>query len=308
MALQVWRLDLGAAPAWREREEFAERFGARPLLWVGEVRQAVHWPWSPAHVCVALRGRVRAVTRNLDLELANHDVLVGEAGVSVRLEAIGEQEALVAMLWLPRGMGDANEVLPACYRGDLELGLAISRLAHQAVSLSDRAADTAFTEALRLLIEREERLGAGIPQCPGRSPRHRRQLFIRLLRARNLVDHGPPAALDLAALAAVASLSPSHFLRLFHRVFGLSPHRYLVRQRMQEARRLVEETTRPIGSIAAGLGFINRCAFARLFKQHFGTPATRLRRQALMQTRRRLSRPVVLTMLPNALRGDLVGR
>ena len=304
MGLQVWRLDLGMAPQWREREEFSERFGARPLLWVGEVRQANQWAWSPAHVCVALRGRVRAVTRNLDLELASHDVLVGEAGVSLRLEPIGDHDALVAVLWLPRGLGDAAEVLPACHRGDLELALAVSRLAHQAVSVGDRAADAAFADTMRLLAERDAALGQSVSQCPGRSPRHRRQLFIRLLRARNLVDHGPPAALDLAALAAVSSLSPSHFLRLFHRVFGLSPHRYLVRQRMQEARRLVEETTQPIGSIASGLGFINRCAFARLFKQHFGTPATRLRRQALMQTRRRMSRPVVLTMLPSALRDN----
>ena len=186
-------------------------------------------------------------------------------------------------------------------------GLALSRLAHQAVSVGDRSAEAAFAETLQRLAERERSQGEGIGQCPGRSPRHRRQLFIRLLRARNLIDHGPPAALDLAALAAVANLSPSHFLRLFHRVFGISPHRYLVRQRMAEARRLVEETTQPIGSIAACLGFINRCAFARLFKQHHGTPATRLRRQALVQTRRRLARPVVLTMVPGLLRGD-VGR
>jgi AraC family transcriptional regulator len=305
MTVQVWRWDLGAAPGWRDREEFGERFGTRALLWVGELREVQQWAWSPAHVCVALRGRVRATTRNLELELGNHDVLVGESGVSLRLEAVAEQEALVAVLWLPRGIGDGPDVLPACHRGDLELALALSRLAHQAVSASERGADLAYADALQRLGEREQVQAAGIGQCPGRSARHRRQLYVRLLRARNLIDHGPPTALDLAALASVASLSPSHFLRLFHRVFGLSPHRYLVRQRMAEARRRVEETTQPIGSIATSLGFINRCAFARLFKQHHGTPATRLRRQALLQTRRRLARPVVLTMVPGLLRGEV---
>jgi AraC family transcriptional regulator len=154
--------------------------------------------------------------------------------------------------------------------------------------------DAAYMEVLKLLVAREEQNAASVAQCPGRSPRHRRQLFLRLVRAKNLIDYGPPTALDLAALAAVASLSPSHFLRLFHRVFGVSPHRYLVRQRLQQARRLVEESTQPIGGIAAQLGFVNRCAFARLFKQHFGTPATRLRREALLRTRQRLARPVAL--------------
>lgn len=291
MNLQVWRTE--AAPIWRERDEFGVRFGQRSLLWVGELRQATTWSCGPAHVCVALRGRVGAVSRTLALSLAGHDVLIGEAGVNLQLEPQGA-DALVAVLWLPRGLGETRDLLPACHRDDLELALALSRLAHQALSGGDAMIDSVYLELLKLLATRQEQHVDGVAQCPGRSARHRRQLFLRLIRAKNLIDHGPPTTLDLAALATVASLSPSHFLRLFHRVFGISPHRYLVRHRLQQARQLVEESTQPIGAIAAQLGFVNRCAFARLFKQHFGTPATRLRREALARTRQRLARPVAL--------------
>ena len=167
--------------------------------------------------------------------------------------------------------------------------VALGRLAQSATDLS---VDThaALDQVLGLLSRRQQDLAQALANCPGRSERHRRQLYARLLRAKHVIDHGQAVPLDLAALAQVASLSPSHFLRLFHRVFGASPHRYLVQQRMLRARRMVVETSVPIGTIAQRMGFINRCAFARLFKQQFGTPATRLRRMALMQARASVTR------------------
>lgn len=284
-----------AAPAWRDREDHLARYTTRPLLWVGRLSATVHWSWSPPAIVMPLRGRVLATSRNLAVDLAGHDVFVVEAGAGLRLDPVPGQDTVVVVQWLPQGLPGNADLLPACHRQDLEFALVLSRRATQPVAPAGAPAPE-LDALLQVLAQRQGRLAAGIDRCPGRSQRHRRQLSTRLLRARNLIDHGPPAALDLAALAAAASLSPSHFLRLFHRVFDVSPHRYLVQQRLERARRLVVESTEPIGQIAQRMGFVNRCAFARLFKQHFGQPATRLRRQSLLQARRQLARPVVLTL------------
>ncbi|UXI69523.1 helix-turn-helix transcriptional regulator [Tahibacter amnicola] len=277
-----WRTDgSDPFPSWRDREDYLDRYGARAVLWVGDIRSVHNWGWSPAALCVALRGRLLAGNRGCAVEVGSNDVLVTEAGNGLRLEPTGSGETRVAMLWLPppTARSRAQDPLPAFFADDAELAVALGRLIHAAQEPGG-SMHLCLDLVLNLLAHRQLTLADTLRNCPGRSDRHRRQLYSRLLRAKNLIDHGQAVPLDLAALAEVASLSPSHFLRLFHRVFGASPHRYLVQQRMLRAHRMVVETAVPIGTIAQRLGFINRCAFARLFKQQFGLPATRLRRQA----------------------------
>jgi AraC-like DNA-binding protein len=54
--------------------------------------------------------------------------------------------------------------------------------------------------------------------------------------------------LPVTALAAVADLSPSYFSRLFKRSTGLSPHQYLLRQRIERARELPVHPGRRVAS------------------------------------------------------------
>ena len=54
----------------------------------------------------------------------------------------------------------------------------------------------------------------------------------RLLRARDAIDRSYADDLDIATLARIALMSPSHFIRRFRAVFGETPHRYLQRRRI----------------------------------------------------------------------------
>lgn len=62
--------------------------------------------------------------------------------------------------------------------------------------------------------------------------------------------------LDLAKLAAHATMSPRTFSRRFREETGLPPHAWLTRQRVSHARHLLETTDLPVGQVAteAGLG------------------------------------------------------
>jgi AraC-like DNA-binding protein len=56
-----------------------------------------------------------------------------------------------------------------------------------------------------------------------------------LLRAKDLADRRYADALSVADMARAAHLSPAHFSREFRRVFGESPHRYLLTRRLERA-------------------------------------------------------------------------
>jgi transcriptional regulator GlxA family with amidase domain len=82
-----------------------------------------------------------------------------------------------------------------------------------------------------------------------------------------VLDH-PRANLSVDALATRAGMSPRHFARVFTREVGVPPARFVLRARVETARRLLEESTRGLDSIAAesGLGSpeLVRRAFLRV--------------------------------------------
>lgn len=90
--------------------------------------------------------------------------------------------------------------------------------------------------------------------------------------------------LDLQAMAQAAGLSPFHFLRLFSRVLGVSPHQYLVRSRLRHAARLLAEGDQPITEVALDAGFADLSNFVRTFHRAAGA-APRAFRAAMRQGR-----------------------
>jgi AraC-like DNA-binding protein len=62
-------------------------------------------------------------------------------------------------------------------------------------------------------------------------------LFRRLCRARDTLCDGVDEAPGLRALARVAGVAPHHFLRVFRRTFGETPHGYLTRLMLPRYRR-----------------------------------------------------------------------
>ena len=74
--------------------------------------------------------------------------------------------------------------------------------------------------------------------------------------------------LSLATLAAVAQMSPTHFAHLFKHATGLPPHRYVIRCRMEHAKRLLAETDMPLIEIGPQVGCTDQSHFTALFRTH----------------------------------------
>ncbi|HEY8460795.1 MAG TPA: AraC family transcriptional regulator [Blastocatellia bacterium] len=84
---------------------------------------------------------------------------------------------------------------------------------------------------------------------------------------------------SLKELADAAHLSPHHFSRIFKRVTGLSPHQYVLSQRVQAARRLLAETTLPITEVAHQVGFYDQSHFTYHFKRLIGVTPSEIRKR-----------------------------
>jgi AraC-like DNA-binding protein len=72
--------------------------------------------------------------------------------------------------------------------------------------------------------------------------------------------------LQVAKLAALAHVSPSHFFALFKRRTGCAPIDFFIRLRMQHACRLLDETSLNVKEVAAALGYDDPYYFSRVFK------------------------------------------
>jgi AraC family transcriptional regulator of arabinose operon len=101
-------------------------------------------------------------------------------------------------------------------------------------------------------------------------------------RVRRVLD---AIAADLAgpvsveALARAVALSPSRLAHLFRQEIGDSIVNVALAMRLRQAATLLEFSDRPVGRIAADVGFSSPYYFSRAFRTRFGMPPTAYRRQ-----------------------------
>ncbi|MFI7543872.1 helix-turn-helix domain-containing protein [Actinoplanes sp. NPDC049599] len=103
----------------------------------------------------------------------------------------------------------------------------------------------------------------------------------RMLRARDAMDRGYARPLDVAALARIAHVSPTHFTRTFRATFGETPHRYLQRRRVERAMFLLRETGRSVTDVCFEVGFGSLGTFSRTFRAIVGRSPREYRARAV---------------------------
>lgn len=99
---------------------------------------------------------------------------------------------------------------------------------------------------------------------------------VSIRRTRDRIDADPAAPLTLAALAAEVGTSRFQLLRAFARELGLTPHAYIVQQRLALARRLIHAGSALVEAAAAA-GFADQSHLTRAFARQFGVTPARYR-------------------------------
>jgi AraC family transcriptional regulator len=107
----------------------------------------------------------------------------------------------------------------------------------------------------------------------------------RVHQVMNTILQHPGDSHTVESLAAQASVTPSHFCRIFKRATGVSPHQYVMKTRFDRAQQLLLQSDTRIALIAESLGFTSQSHFSRAFRRITGqTPAEfRQRGRALLQ-------------------------
>ncbi|MDP9712503.1 UNVERIFIED_ORG: AraC-like DNA-binding protein [Pseudomonas fluorescens] len=89
----------------------------------------------------------------------------------------------------------------------------------------------------------------------------------KLERAADFIRQHCTVLLSLDDICAAAELSPSYLIRAFKQHFGMTPHAFLVNQRIQFARERLRRG-QLIADVALEAGFADQAHFQRAFKQH----------------------------------------
>lgn len=141
-----------------------------------------------------------------------------------------------------------------------------------------QAFSTLFLEYFRLLFcahvaQKYSASMDGVTRARGGLAPWQKRRVIELFRER--LD----GTIRLPTLARQCALSVSHFARAFRQSFGMPPHHYLLRQRVECAKLLLSGTDRALCEVAQQTGFSDQPSFSRTFKAMVGITPGQWRRQ-----------------------------
>jgi transcriptional regulator GlxA family with amidase domain len=93
----------------------------------------------------------------------------------------------------------------------------------------------------------------------------------QMRKVQRCIEGGLENSLPIDGLANLVSLSPSYFCRAFKVSFGVPPHAYIIRNRVERAKTLMLTTSDSLSQIALSAGLADQAHFTRRFRQLTGT-------------------------------------
>lgn len=158
--------------------------------------------------------------------------------------------------------------------GFIDPQLAALMLAMQTEVQQGCPSGSLYGESLSLYFALHATARYAVPQ---RQPRSGALAPWQLIRVLDYIRTNIGQDLKLLELAALLDLSPHHFSLLFRNSVGISPHQFVIRERVRAASALIREGRVAIGEIAVRLGFSSHSHFCETFRKHTGRAPGRLR-------------------------------
>ncbi|HZY78500.1 MAG TPA: AraC family transcriptional regulator [Cyclobacteriaceae bacterium] len=117
-------------------------------------------------------------------------------------------------------------------------------------------------------------------------------LYRRIVQAKLFIDQNFRKNINLDEIAEEASFSRFHFIRLFRKAYGDTPHQYLLSLRMREAEKLMEDPDLRIQDICFEIGFESVTTFTSAFSRLFGKSPKAYQNDILERKRLTLQEPL----------------
>ena len=80
-------------------------------------------------------------------------------------------------------------------------------------------------------------------------------------------------------LAMLCDLSLYHFIRMFKKTTGKTPHQFVTNMKLEVAKRLLSECTDSVIQVGFAIGFDNPSHFSKVFKNHVGLTPLKYRKE-----------------------------
>ncbi|TYP71878.1 AraC-like DNA-binding protein [Paenibacillus methanolicus] len=141
-----------------------------------------------------------------------------------------------------------------------------------------------FTRELRVRAAFLDLVAAYLEVCDfcQTTPLHDHELMGKLEPVLAYIDSHLASNIGVYDLAKLAFLHPNYFIGYFKSVTGCSPIQYVNNRRLEEARRLLQDTDVRVAEVARAVGMQNHY-LSRLFRQHYGLTPSRYRQIAQQQ-------------------------
>lgn len=107
----------------------------------------------------------------------------------------------------------------------------------------------------------------------------RHDVFRRLCRARDMLHEVRERHVSIEDVAREVGISPFHFIRQFESVFGLTPHQFRIRSRLDRARHLLAKGQHSVTDACMEVGFSSLGSFSDLFTRRVGATPSAYRRR-----------------------------
>ena len=108
-------------------------------------------------------------------------------------------------------------------------------------------------------------------------------LYRRVVKAKLFIDESFADPIEINNIADEAFFSKFHFIRMFKKIYGKSPHQYLIVVRIEKAMELLRAGN-PVSDVCYAVGFQSLSSFSGLFKKIVGsTPSAYLLAQQEMK-------------------------
>lgn len=133
-----------------------------------------------------------------------------------------------------------------------------------------------FYQLAELYIADYQQISLQISAIPALKASTRHDLYRRVMRGRDYIEAMYTQPIEMPEIARNAQLSEYHFYRLFKCVFGISPHQYILRKRLDLGRTLLLSGHCSVTQAAQQTGFADIYSFSKAFRKKFGAPPSRI--------------------------------
>ena len=164
------------------------------------------------------------------------------------------------------------------------LGAALKRL-HRGI-MRDGVPQTRFVEETyfsiaEAMVFSQDKVRRQVERIDKVKRATREELFRRLLTARDFLASTSRYHFNFDTVCAHSGLSKFHLIRLFKSVFGITPYRYYLHCKVEDAKKSLRDKSLKIHHVAYDCGFTDVYSFSKRFKGITGISPSQYRKDIL---------------------------